>query len=115
MTNPELAELAIRVAGSENLTEVSPVDRYVWTEWARKVLNVWLPATMAHREGMLSEETYESIFDDVRLNVESHSGAGVTIWKELLDGSPSLADTELVLFIRRRLNERQAQLDSGVG
>ena len=108
MSDPEFADLLVRSSNAGG-DELSTVDRIRLSGWVRRHLNVWLPATIAHGNGMLTEDTYKSIFDDARGSLEEAGPEMLSIWKDVLDEYPGLASTELFFFINRLFEEFEAR------
>ena len=107
MSDPEFVDLLLRSADTSGNSKLSEVDRARLRSWVRRHLNVWLPATIAHGHGMLTDQTYESIFDDVRNLIEGTGPEMLSIWRQIVDTYPGLASTELFVFMDQLLEEAE--------
>lgn len=104
MENPEFWDLYYKAR--EPGVELTIVERSIYSNWARRLFNIWRGIDTAYRNGMVPEETYSIIEDDARLELGEGSSELVRdIWTETLGYYPGLADTNVFKIIYKILDE----------
>lgn len=92
MSHPEVSAASRSLDAGE---EISDEERDLLVQLSRRLLNLWRSLETAYENGVLPESTYRIAFDDMRLSIESAGPERRSLWREVLDYYPSLADTEV--------------------
>lgn len=87
MSDTEYAELMYKMTNKDaefNSSELEKVRAFL-----RRLTNAWSAAENSYNNGMLTEQTYQLLYDDVRNLLITYPGSR-TAWRELLDLYPNL-------------------------
>lgn len=101
-TDTELAALIKRAEGKEpNFTEVENLQVEAWT---RRLGNQWLSIEAAHKNGMVSEQTYKLMFNDIEYAISIGPGLHPQ-WETMLNAYPTINDTAVCQFMVKMLKQ----------
>ena len=102
LTNNSVAELLVKAADPD--AEFSAVE--IQKLWAFLYVNIntWLAIEIAYEQGMLPHATFESALDDIR-GVLQRFPALHPLVREIIDNSPSGADSHVYTAMRQALEE----------
>ncbi|MDB3992534.1 hypothetical protein N9478_03455 [Gammaproteobacteria bacterium] len=101
MGNTEYAELMHKMTYED--AEFSDGDLEKVRAFVRRMTNVWSAAENSYISGMLTEQTYQLLYDDVRNLLITYPGSRKA-WQELLDLYPNLT-SGFFAYSRDLLNE----------
>jgi hypothetical protein len=101
MGNTEYAELMHKMTNED--AEFSEGDLEKVRAFVRRMTNVWSAAENSYISGMLTEQTYQLLYDDVRNLLITYPGSRKA-WQELLDLYPNLT-SGFFAYSRDLLNE----------
>ena len=101
MGNTEYAELMHKMTNED--AEFSEADLEKVRAFVRRMTNAWSAAENSYISGMLTEQTYQLLYDDVRNLLTTYPGSRKA-WQELLDLYPNLT-SGFFAYSRDLLNE----------
>lgn len=101
MGNTEYAELMHKMTNED--AEFNEGDLEKVRAFVRRMTNVWSAAENSYISGMLTEQTYQLLYDDVRNLLITYPGSRKA-WQELLDLYPNLT-SGFFAYSRDLLNE----------
>ena len=104
MTVEELSALLIK-SRSTNGDDLTLEERTMLGSWVRRLMNGWIAIELAYRGGLVSEETYSIIFDDIAQET-SYDGALVRIYRSVVDIYEGQLDTQVMSELDRVLIEK---------
>jgi hypothetical protein len=87
MSNTEYADLMHELTNAD--AEFIEGDLEKVRALVRRLANVWSAAENSYNNGMLTEPTYQILYDDLRSMMITYPGSRVA-WRELLDIYPNL-------------------------
>lgn len=110
LTDPELAVLLIKKQTAIELSELSMEEQVRLGGWVSFVFDIWVAGNIAYNNDQLSEVTYNTIFDDARLELGDSSGpAHRRTWRDFIDTYPSVSQLAIVKFINSELAVYESQ------
>jgi hypothetical protein len=98
----DFAELMVKVGDSD--AELTPADEWRVYQYIIEGLNVWLAIETAHTNGMLPQETYGIMEDDIRADMRGFPKT-IPLYRQAYDNYPSLSTTEVFRTVDRVLQE----------
>ena len=101
MSNTEYADLMHELTNED--AEFIEADLEKVRAFVRRMANVWSAAENSYNNGMLTEATYQILYDDLRNFLITYPGSRAT-WRELLDIYPNL-NSGFFGYSRELLNE----------
>ena len=101
MDNTEFAELMYSMTNEDAVFSDSDLEKV--RAFVRRLTNAWSAAENSYNNGMLTEQTYQVLYDDVRNLLMTYPGSRQA-WQELLDLYPNLT-SGFFAYSRELLNE----------
>jgi len=101
MDNTEFAELMYNMTNEDAVFSESDLEKV--RALVRRLTNAWSAAENSYNNGMLTEQTYQVLYDDVRNLLITYPGSRQA-WQELLDLYPNLT-SGFFAYSRELLNE----------
>jgi hypothetical protein len=98
----EFAEIIAKLSDPD--AELTPADQYRGYQYIIEGLNVFLAIETAHANGMLPQETYGIIEDDIRKDMKSYPKT-IALYRQAHDNYPSLSQTDVFQTVERVLQD----------
>tara|TARA_B100000686_G_C16762930_1_gene959922 strand:- start:1215 stop:1733 length:519 start_codon:yes stop_codon:yes gene_type:complete len=105
MSNTDYAELMHKMTNQD--AEFSESDLEKVRAFVRRLTNAWSAAENSYNNGMLTEQTYQLLYDDVRNLLITYPGSRKA-WQELLDLYPNLT-SGFFAYSRELLNDLEVR------
>ena len=110
LENPEITEFMIRIIAQSNSIEDMPeIDRRRAYIFAMRGIETWAAAETAFANGMLSNETYDYISEDINNTIKYQPGMHFFL-NSILSDYPSLAESDIGNKIANGLEEYRSNL-----
>ena len=100
MLNPELAELLYRSEDPEFIAEGR--DRVILMSYIARNMNAWRTAVNSYEIGLLSQLSYDAVFDDIRFFIEQRPGLD-SLLRDFLGKYPSRFNDPIFSYINELL------------
>ena len=94
-TNPEVATFFGEMFDPPVESSMSQGEFLQGFSFAIRSINVWTAAESAYDNGMLSEDTYNFMLDDVRMTLSSDPGVRM-FYRAAIDGFPSQSGMNII-------------------
>lgn len=100
MLNPELAELLYKSEDPQYFAEGR--DRVILMSYIARNLNAWRTAVNSYQIGLLSQLSYDAVFDDIRFGIEQRPGLN-SLLRDFLGQYPSRSNDPIFSYINELL------------
>jgi len=102
-SDSDIAELIVRSAESD--AELTPVEEYRVFVFVLRLLNAWLAIETAYANGMVPQETYGVIEDDMRGFINRFPRF-IPVFRQAYETYPALSTTDVYRTLERLLEEK---------
>ncbi len=100
----DFAELIVKIGDVD--AELTPAEEWRVYQYIVQGLNIWLAIETAYANGMLPQETYGVIEDDMRLDMKNFPKT-IPIYRQAFENYPSLSTTDVFRLLERLLEEQE--------
>lgn len=103
--NPHIVELVAEIRHIDDPKDIGEIERDLLEAYFKRLFNAWYPTSVSFENGLISEESFNSISDDVRTAAIRVGPAGRVVWRELNSEYDSIGDTHVMRLIQSALDE----------
>ena len=96
---------ALFIKAESESGELTAEEQLRLRAWLTQAINQWIAIEIAYQNDMAPRETFEVIFDDQRLYIDSYPGTR-PIFRSVVTSYPAVADTEALRSLDKLLQEK---------